>query len=65
MSLKILMKFVRRYSYQPTIGLEVHARMVARQKLFSKASAMTNSPNKNVDLFDAAIPGTLPVLFVD
>jgi aspartyl-tRNA(Asn)/glutamyl-tRNA(Gln) amidotransferase subunit B len=47
------------------IGLEIHAQIASRTKLFSEAlhsnSAMA-IPNTNVELFDVSIPGTLPVL---
>jgi aspartyl-tRNA(Asn)/glutamyl-tRNA(Gln) amidotransferase subunit B len=47
----------------PSIGLEVHAQINSKSKLFSRASTSYNAGvNENVDLFDASIPGTLPVL---
>ncbi|XP_026473641.1 glutamyl-tRNA(Gln) amidotransferase subunit B, mitochondrial [Ctenocephalides felis] len=47
----------------PTIGLEVHAQISSKSKLFSGASTDFSSPVNNcVSFFDAAIPGTLPVL---
>ena len=46
-----------------TIGLEVHAQISSRSKLFSRASADSKaSVNNAVSLLDASIPGTLPVL---
>lgn len=49
--------------WDPVIGLEIHAQINSRTKLFSSASTAYNSPpNTNVSLFDASIPGTLPVL---
>ena len=45
------------------IGLEVHAQINAKTKMFSSAPHQYNSPvNSNVSYFDASIPGTLPVL---
>ncbi len=49
------------------IGLEVHAQVRARAKLFSGASSSSSeavyvAPNTQVALLDAALPGTLPVL---
>ncbi|TPX76261.1 hypothetical protein CcCBS67573_g02464 [Chytriomyces confervae] len=53
-------------SWLPVIGLEVHAQMQTPAKLFSAArsssSKLSDSPNSNVALFDAAFPGTLPSL---
>ncbi|XP_017754387.1 PREDICTED: glutamyl-tRNA(Gln) amidotransferase subunit B, mitochondrial [Eufriesea mexicana] len=49
--------------WKPTIGLEVHAQISTKSKLFSKASTDFNCPiNSCVSLFDCAIPGTMPVL---
>lgn len=47
------------------IGLEIHARILSKTKMFSDADSfdLTNTPvNKNVSFFDAALPGTMPVL---
>ncbi len=45
------------------IGLEVHAQVTSRSKLFSGASTRFGAePNENVSLVDAAMPGMLPVL---
>ena len=45
------------------VGLEVHAQVISRSKLFSGAStAFGAAPNHNVSLVDAALPGMLPVL---
>lgn len=45
------------------VGLEIHAQILTKSKLFSGAASNFASPvNSNVALFDAAIPGTLPVL---
>lgn len=49
--------------FKPVIGLEVHAQISSESKLFSAASVRFGAPvNSCVDEFDAAIPGTLPVL---
>uniref|UniRef100_A0A915PRK2 C2H2-type domain-containing protein n=1 Tax=Setaria digitata TaxID=48799 RepID=A0A915PRK2_9BILA len=49
--------------YLPFIGLEIHAQIVARTKLFSGAVFDDDThANSSVALFDMAIPGTLPVL---
>jgi len=48
---------------KPVIGLEIHAQIHAKSKLFSGAdSQFGNRVNSNVSHFDAAIPGTLPVI---
>ena len=45
------------------IGLEVHAQVTSRAKLFSGASTEFGAePNSQVSLVDAAMPGMLPVL---
>jgi aspartyl-tRNA(Asn)/glutamyl-tRNA(Gln) amidotransferase subunit B len=45
------------------IGLEVHAQVTAKSKLFSGApTTFGGEPNTQVDLVDAAMPGMLPVL---
>lgn len=45
------------------IGLEVHAQVTAKSKLFSGASCeFGGAPNSHVSLVDAAMPGMLPVL---
>eukprot|EP00752_Nemacystus_decipiens_P010690 g9521.t1 len=53
-------------SWDVFIGLEVHAQIKLRSKLFSRSQAAAPSehdePNSRVSLFDASFPGTLPVL---
>jgi aspartyl-tRNA(Asn)/glutamyl-tRNA(Gln) amidotransferase subunit B len=45
------------------IGLEVHAQVTSRSKLFSGASTGFGAPpNSHVSLVDAAMPGMLPVI---
>ena len=49
--------------WEYVIGLEVHAQVSSRAKLFSIASAEFGAePNTQVSLVDAAMPGMLPVL---
>src|SRR5690625_507166 len=49
--------------WEVVIGLEVHAQITSKAKLFSGAStAFGAEPNMNVSLTDAAMPGVLPVL---
>jgi aspartyl-tRNA(Asn)/glutamyl-tRNA(Gln) amidotransferase subunit B len=45
------------------VGLEVHAQVTSRSKLFSGASTGFGAPpNSHVSLVDAAMPGMLPVI---
>lgn len=49
--------------WELVIGLEVHAQVTSKAKLFSGAStAFGAEPNSQVSLVDAAMPGMLPVL---
>jgi len=49
--------------WEVVIGLEVHAHVAAKAKLFSGASATFGAePNSQVSLVDAAMPGMLPVI---
>ncbi len=49
--------------WEVIIGMEVHAQVASRSKLFSGASTtFGNEPNANVSLVDAAMPGMLPVI---
>jgi aspartyl-tRNA(Asn)/glutamyl-tRNA(Gln) amidotransferase subunit B len=48
--------------WEVVIGLEVHAQITSKAKLFSGASTRFGAePNANVSLVDAAMPGMLPV----
>jgi aspartyl-tRNA(Asn)/glutamyl-tRNA(Gln) amidotransferase subunit B len=48
--------------WEVVIGLEVHAQVTSKAKLFSSAStAFGAEPNSQVSLVDAAMPGMLPV----
>jgi aspartyl-tRNA(Asn)/glutamyl-tRNA(Gln) amidotransferase subunit B len=48
--------------WEVVIGLEVHAQVVSKSKLFSgAATAFGAEPNTQVSLVDAAMPGMLPV----
>ncbi|KAJ1962081.1 hypothetical protein GGI12_002864 [Dipsacomyces acuminosporus] len=50
-------------SWKATIGLELHVQLLAKQKLFSTASAKWDDPpNTNVNMLDAGLPGSLPRL---
>ena len=49
--------------WEVVVGLEVHAQVSSKSKLFSGASAEYGAgPNENVSLVDAAMPGMLPVI---
>ncbi len=49
--------------WEVIVGLEVHAQVTSRSKLFSGASAaFGGEPNSHVSLVDAAMPGMLPVI---
>src|SRR5262249_28549016 len=44
-------------------GMEIHAQVTSRSKLFSGASTeFGGAPNSHVSLVDAAMPGMLPVI---
>jgi aspartyl-tRNA(Asn)/glutamyl-tRNA(Gln) amidotransferase subunit B len=49
--------------WEVIIGMEVHAQVLSKAKLFSGASTEFGAePNANVSLVDAAMPGMLPVI---
>ena len=49
--------------WEVVVGLEVHAQVNSRAKLFSGSStAFGAEPNAHVSLVDAAMPGMLPVI---
>lgn len=49
--------------WEYVIGLEIHAQVKSKSKLFSSASTEFGaSPNTQVSLVDAAMPGMLPIL---
>jgi aspartyl-tRNA(Asn)/glutamyl-tRNA(Gln) amidotransferase subunit B len=50
-------------AWEMVIGMEVHAQVSSRAKLFSgAATAFGAEPNSQVSLVDAAMPGMLPVI---
>ena len=50
-------------TWEIVIGLEIHAQVSSKSKLFSGASTeFGKSANQNVSLVDAAMPGMLPVI---
>ena len=50
-------------SWQVVLGLEVHAQISSKSKLFSVASTNWGSdPNTQVELVDCGMPGALPVI---
>ena len=49
--------------WEIVVGMEIHAQVTSRSKLFSGASTTFGcEPNANVSLVDAAMPGMLPVI---
>ncbi len=49
--------------WEVVVGMEVHAQVTSKAKLFSGASAaFGGEPNAHVSLVDAAMPGMLPVI---
>src|SRR5467141_1924972 len=49
--------------WEVVIGLEIHAQVTSKAKLFSGASTeFGGQPNSHVSLVDAAMPGMLPVI---
>lgn len=49
--------------WEVVIGLEVHAQVISKAKLFSGADTSFGAePNEHVSLVDAAMPGMLPVI---
>jgi aspartyl-tRNA(Asn)/glutamyl-tRNA(Gln) amidotransferase subunit B len=58
-------KFIKgmRGDWEVVVGMEVHAQVASKSKLFSGAStAFGGAPNSHVSLVDAAMPGMLPVI---
>ncbi|WP_102108734.1 Asp-tRNA(Asn)/Glu-tRNA(Gln) amidotransferase subunit GatB [Oceaniglobus roseus] len=52
-----------KHDWELVIGLEVHAQVASRAKLFSGASTQFGAePNSNVAFVDAGMPGMLPVI---
>ena len=52
-----------REDWEIVIGMEVHAQVSSKAKLFSGASTQFGAePNSNVSFVDAAMPGMLPVI---
>ncbi|ODQ63797.1 Glutamyl-tRNA amidotransferase B subunit [Nadsonia fulvescens var. elongata DSM 6958] len=49
--------------YNLTCGLEIHAQLLTKEKLFSRSETSFNAePNSRVSYYDAALPGTQPIL---
>ena len=50
-------------NWQTVIGIEIHAQINSKSKLFSSSSTdFGSAPNTQVSLVDAAMPGMLPVI---
>ena len=57
------MNIAAKTDWEIVVGLEIHAQVVSKSKLFSGASTeYGGTPNTHVSLVDAAMPGMLPVL---
>ncbi len=53
-------------SFETVIGLEIHAQLATKTKIFSSAStAFGAAPNSQANLVDLGYPGVLPVLNVE
>lgn len=49
--------------WETVVGLEIHVQLNTKSKIFSAAPvAFGEQPNRNANLVDVAMPGTLPVL---
>ncbi len=48
--------------WEMVIGLEVHAQISTKAKMFSRASTQGEAPNTCIDYVDLGLPGALPVL---
>ena len=54
---------MKNIDYEPVIGLEVHAQLMTRTKIFSGDSAhFSQNPNQHISLISLAHPGVLPKL---
>ncbi|MBI5781641.1 MAG: Asp-tRNA(Asn)/Glu-tRNA(Gln) amidotransferase subunit GatB [Rhodocyclales bacterium] len=54
---------MNRTDWETVIGLEIHAQLTTRSKIFSGAfTAFGAEPNRQACAIDVALPGTLPVL---
>ena len=52
--------------WETVIGLEVHVQLSTKSKLFSgSATQFGADPNTQANIYDLAMPGTLPVLNAD
>ena len=50
--------------WETVIGLEIHAQLATRSKIFSASStAYGAAPNTQANLVDLGYPGVLPVVF--
>lgn len=65
MAAQVLLRSKRGSLWEMCIGLEVHAQVLSKSKLMSGSASATLAsalPNRQVSFFDAALPGTLPVV---
>ena len=47
--------------WRAAVGLEVHAQIASLSKLFSRGATKSKFQREGIQLFDVALPGTLPV----
>ena len=53
----------KKFKWEVVLGLEVHAQISSKSKLFSEGSTeWGGNPNSQVDLVDCGMPGALPVI---
>ncbi len=56
-------KNTRRHGWEPVIGLEIHAELNTKSKLFGRArNHFGDDPNTNIDELSVGLPGALPVI---
>ena len=61
-SFSFLLKSRDSKQWEAVIGLEIHAQIASKTKLFSASKVQFMAPpNSLVSPFDASLPGTLPV----
>lgn len=54
-------KDLRLEKWELTVGIEIHAQLNTKRKLFSKAfTSVNDKPNSHVSIFDLALPGSQP-----
>ena len=63
MKKNLIILYTEKKKWEVIIGLEVHAQVLSKSKLFSSSSTKFGAePNTQVSLVDSAFPGMLPVI---